>query len=110
MPPKASTNSEDNAGYVYLITGPEPGLVKVGHAKDPAKRLRSAMKDVRTWRIPVPAFAIYAEVWFPDRKKAERVAHTLLAEQRIGRSEWFLVDPAVALNAVNDVHQLSLGD
>ena len=60
-----------------------PGLVKIGRARNPQRRLAAA----NTW-CPRKGFTLVGAVSFTNAHVAERVVHHRLADQARG-GEWF---------------------
>lgn len=87
-------------GFVYVITHRYlGGRVKIGHARDPHKRLQQA----NCW-CPQKLFRLaYAEL-FGDRLVAEASVHKFL-EGRRHEGEWFEVTPQMAVEAINNAKQ-----
>jgi transcriptional regulator with XRE-family HTH domain len=79
---------------VYVF-GAGDGLVKIGVSKDTATRAAQLRLLLAGGRM------IYERATDPIRsRKAERLAHTMLAAHRIG-GEWFAIDPDAAIMAVD---------
>lgn len=92
--------AQERDGFVYAITHRyQNGLVKIGHARDPYKRLQQA----NCW-CPQKLFRLHYAEMFGDRIVAEASVHKFLAgRQHIG--EWFEVTPQMAVEAIQNAKQ-----
>jgi hypothetical protein len=94
-------------GYVYVLTHPLfDGLVKIGKARDPFKRL-----DTYQTGDPLRRYKLHGYVYFPRSLRAEKRIHRILAKYCISEnSEWFEmdVDEALALIKAESVRESNL--
>lgn len=69
------------AGYIYVIRARESGRIKIGHSRDPKRRLaqlQSASHEKLTLLTPS----------FPAPRFVERELHRVLRKHRV-RGEWY---------------------
>lgn len=86
-------------GAVYVITHDAfPGLVKVGRAKDPFKRLSNA----NVW-CPNKDWHLLHYRFFSNARDAEFRTHAALGRERRLSGEWFLVHPEAAIHIIQGV-------
>lgn len=73
-------------GYVYVLANPSmPGVVKVGMTtRDPQQRAR----ELSGTGVPTP-FKVEVAYWTSAPDRAERVAHQLLADERLSQGREF---------------------
>lgn len=85
-------------GHVYVVINPVFREVKIGAAQDVAARVRAMQTQ-----DPHRRFEAFWSVPCPDYYRAEGVAHKLFDKYRIGRTEWFDVDPYLAARILNKI-------
>lgn len=88
------------SGFVYVITNPAwPGWTKVGHSRDPLRRLDSYQTGA-----PERDYALHGYCYFTDRVDAEKEIHSRLSMlDPIPSGEWFGVSPPNCLAIVREV-------
>ncbi len=74
-------------GFVYVLSHPALSSYKVGHSRDPNRVVQAANRfcPLRAWKVE---YAVYTN----DRIKLEREFHQDFAHNRIGMSEFFLMN------------------
>ena len=93
---QASEHPQAKGQHLYIMgTSIDPGILKIGRSSDPHKRAIDLQGG--TW-FKVKVMAVFADCG--DR---EKLAHTSLADLRIGNSEWFRASFAEAVGAINKV-------
>ena len=86
-------------GFVYIAYDDrDPGWVKIGHSRDPYKRIASANTWSRLDHIKL-RHMVYCE----DRAAVEKAIHQELAGHRYFKKEWFDVRPDAALALLQSI-------
>jgi len=86
---------------VYVLTHPLfPGYVKVGRSTDPLKRLQDYNVG-----DPLRRYSFHHVEEFPDSIAAEAAVHKLIADLRVGATEWLLATPEYAVEAITSIRR-----
>ena len=88
----------DPSGYVYVmhVAGDGPFHVKIGHSKDPLRRLRQLSSLFSSINAPRLVCAEFAE----DRFQAEKEVHRALKDFRHEGKELFVCSVETAIRTV----------
>lgn len=91
-------NQSGEAGWVYVLTNPNlPGICKIGQTRHTASR-RARQLDVE-YGVATP-FEVVSRHAVPNAPAVEAIAHRMLADCRIPKSELFRCDTATAQSVV----------
>ena len=100
-----NTYNAAKKGHVYaLINESMPGLYKVGRTiSDPEKRARELSSGTG---MPTP-FVVHSYAVCGDYVRAEKSAHEMLSDTRIGAKEFFRTEEVRVLNCLNSLGKLT---
>lgn len=104
IPVVPDAGCDDRRGYVYILTNEfMPGLVKIGKTAGLSARVSDLSRPTGVPGIFKVAFAAIVD----DRHVVEKAMHTHFAYARIGGKEFFAVDVADAIDALNDLSNIT---
>ena len=93
------------AGFVYVIVGVEPTLLKIGNSTDPHKRAYALTRE-----LGFECKVLYTTGELPDCAAVERVAHILLlGDRKLVIGEWFAVNLDEAMSAIEKAIRVASG-
>jgi hypothetical protein len=88
----------DEAGWVYLLTNPSlPGICKIGQTRHTAARRAHQLED--EYGVAAP-FEVVSRHAVPNAAAVEAIAHRMLADCRLPKSELFRCDVATARGVI----------
>jgi hypothetical protein len=88
----------DDAGWVYVLTNSSlPGICKIGQTRHTA--LRRARQLTGEYGVAAP-FEVFSRHAVPNAAAVEKIAHRMLADCRLPKSELFRCDTATAQRVI----------